>query len=221
MQEARFYGVAVCVAALTVAGCSSGGGTGSSFGLPPASTNDAIPRAHGTITEYLIPRPPKAPVKTLPIGIAAGPDGKVWFAERGLGKIGNIDPKTSLITQYRLTGPARFPQNVTTGPDGNLWVAAGSTRTYFGESHRDDPYAAIFRMTRYGNVIGRFPLQMYSDPRSIVPGPDGRLWFTEFRGAIGRITTRGDAQRIPNPARQPGLWNHDRPGWQYLVLRAS
>ncbi len=206
MKQVRVYGVAAGIALLAAVGCSGSGGAGSNAGLPAAAIRDSAKKAaHGDIAEYLIPRPAKNVPKTLPIGITTGPDGAVWFAERGLGKLGRIDLNTNIITQFRLKGQARFPQNVATGPDGNLWVAAGSTRTWRAENHKDDPYAAIIRMTPKGKQIGYFSLPMYSDPRSITPGPDGNLWFTEFSGFIGQITTEGAITSFSIPHSNPAF----------------
>ena len=200
MKQVRVYGVAAGIALLAAVGCSSSGGAESNAGLPAGGMHDSVKKtAHGDITEYLIPRPAKNVPKTLPIGITTGPDGAVWFAERGLGKLGRIDLKTKIIAQFRLKGQARFPQNLVTGPDGNFWVAAGSTRTWRAQNEGPDPYAAIIRATPAGEQIGTFPLPMESDPRSITPGPDGALWFTETSGFIGRITTEGELKQFPIP----------------------
>ena len=43
-----------------------------------------------------------------------------------------------------------------------------------------------------GGVITEFPLPTPSQPRDIVAGPDGNLWFTEFNAdVLSRITPDG------------------------------
>lgn len=46
-----------------------------------------------------------------------------------------------------------------------------------------------------------------AEPTGITPGPDGSLWFTEFRaGKIGRISTTGETTEysLPSPGDHPG-----------------
>ncbi len=186
--------MAMCAATLAAAGCSSNGGTSSStLGLPVQNAHRGSP-ATGTITEYGIPRPQKKHPKTFPVGMTLGPDGAMWFAERGLGRIGRITTAGQITDQFKLTGKARFPQNLTVGPDGNLWAVTGSTRTYRKEANgAPDPYGAVVTMTTAGVVTGVTKLPMYSDPRMIKVGSDGNLWFTETSGFIGSVTTAGAA----------------------------
>jgi streptogramin lyase len=76
------------------------------------------------------------PVGSEPEGIAAGPDGSLWFAELGSDRIGRISTSGQL-TEYPLPTPAARPFQVTAGPDGNVWFtengsgarSAGSPRT--------------------------------------------------------------------------------------------
>ncbi len=113
----------------------------------------------------------------------------LWIAERGIGKLGRITTAGDVTDQFKIKGKARFPQNVALGPDGNLWATLGSIHTDGKEARgAPDPYGAVISMTTRGVVNRVFELQMYSDPRDITVGPDGNIWFTESRGAIGRIT---------------------------------
>lgn len=53
-----------------------------------------------------------------------------------------------------------------------------------------------------------FPLPTRpSGPLSIVSGPDGALWFTEYHAnAIGRCTVAGELTEFPLPLPERGLW---------------
>ena len=115
-----------------------------------------------------------------PTGIAAGPDGNLWFTQQGnSGAIGRITP-AGVITEFTagLSANAK-PTEITAGPDGNLWF------TEQGNS------GAIGRITPAG-VITEFTdgLSVDSEPTGIAAGPDGNLWFTEQAnpGRIGRIS---------------------------------
>ncbi|HXJ41409.1 MAG TPA: hypothetical protein VNH18_19165, partial [Bryobacteraceae bacterium] len=79
--------------------------------------------AQVAITEYTLPTP-----LSDPCGIAAGPDGNVWFTEDcGLlsGIFGNRIGKITtagVITEFSLPDPGSGPMGITAGPDGNMWV---------------------------------------------------------------------------------------------------
>lgn len=198
MKRRRLVALATCVSSFAAAGCS--GGSGSSGALSGADVANNLLRSPGTglISEYTISAPHEPRVRALPIGITNGPDGAIWFAERGWGKLGRITT-AGLITQYSLKvrgeGASFHPQRVVTGPDGNLWATCGTLRTWRQEGHGvRDPYGSIRRITPTGAITSKdvFHLPtMYSDPRAIVSAPDGHLWFTESRGAIGEIGVDG------------------------------
>ena len=137
--------------------------------------------ATGTITEFTIPTN-----GSNPFGIAAGPDGNVWFTENGAGKIGRITP-TGSIVEFTLANAFSFPEFIAAGPDGNLW---------FTESGGNN----VARITPAG-TISEFPVPtLGSHPGGIVAGSDGNLWFTEGNAdKIGRITPSGAITEFPLP----------------------
>lgn len=74
---------------------------------------------------------PAGPVLAGPQGIAAGPDGNVWFTEEFGGRIGRITP-AGVITEFPIGRPVPGcdpdiepcgvrPGGIAAGPDGNLW----------------------------------------------------------------------------------------------------
>ncbi len=131
----------------------------------------------GFVTEFSLPGGSK------PEGIAAGPDGNVWFTEAGgKGAIGKITP-AGVITQYTagLSSNGQ-PMGITAGPDGNLWF------TELGNGGR------IGQITPAGTITEFLTrLTSNSQPTNITAGPDGNLWFTEVAnpGRIGRISPAG------------------------------
>jgi RHS repeat-associated protein len=143
----------------------------------------------GVITEY--PLPIGNTYRTCgrcPIEITAGPDGNLWFTEYGPGKIGRMTP-SGVLTEFPIPTGNSFPYGIAAGPDGALWftetgVSDGGVGPIGGNN--------IGRITTDG-VITEFPIPTArSDPREIVKGPDGNLWFTEEdANKIGRITTAG------------------------------
>jgi uncharacterized protein (TIGR03437 family) len=115
----------------------------------------------------------------MPWGIAAGPDGNLWFTDYP-SSIGQIAPAGAVIEFPAGTSAASHPFGITAGPDGNLWFTemAGN---------------AIGSITTAGEVTEYSTgLSANSNPYQIVAGPDGNLWFTEQSGnRIGSITTAG------------------------------
>ncbi len=144
-----------------------------------------------TIAEFVIPAP-----GSYPLGITAGPDGSVWFAEANGNKIGRISPAGTL-TEFGIPTPSSSPFGITAAPDGNVW---------FTESNLGANGNKIGRITPAG-VITEFMVPNQSGgPHGITLGPDGALWFTELVGnMIGRMTTSGVFTEfpVPTPSAQP------------------
>jgi virginiamycin B lyase len=135
------------------------------------------------------------PAGANPWAITAGPDGSVWFTERGRSTIGTIDGDGHL-TEYT-DGVSGAAMGIAAGSDGNLW---------FTEPYQD----RIGRITPDGHVT-EFPLgpPHTARPTEITAGPDGALWFIETDlGRIGRITTDGDISTFSIEGEPPG-WGAD------------
>jgi autotransporter-associated beta strand protein len=111
-----------------------------------------------------------------PSGIAAGPDGNIWFTEPATGRIGRITPAGG-VTEFAVgISAGAVPDDIAARPDGNLW---------FTESSGD----RIGRITTTG-VVTEFSTGITpgSSPEGIAAGPDGNIWFTEFLGnRIGNL----------------------------------
>lgn len=134
--------------------------------------------AQYVLTEY--------PGATSPWGIAAGPDGNLWFTDYP-SSIGQIAPAGVVIEFPAGTSSASHPLGIAAGLDGNLWFtemagnAIGCITTTAGIT------GTAGTVTEYSTG-----LSANSQPYQIVAGPDGNLWFTEQTGnRIGSITTAG------------------------------
>lgn len=143
------------------------------------------------ITEFPLP---SAGISTLPNGIAAGPDGALWFTNLAGARIGRITT-SGAVTEFPLA-PGASAGAIVAGPDGALW---------FNE------YDRIGRITTTGTVTEFHPLpperRLITD---LTVGPDGSLWYgtQEFNpsgtgviGRIGRLTTAGVSKvfDLPSP----------------------
>jgi streptogramin lyase len=133
------------------------------------------------VTEFEVPS-----ARCFLAGIAAGPDGSLWFTEWSANKIGRITTD-GVITEFKLPGLTN-PGDIASGSDGSLWF----TRSTWSSWENGGPYRSppmIGRITTAG-VVSEFPIP--HSAHGIVAGPDGALWFGEEGVAkIGRITTGG------------------------------
>jgi streptogramin lyase len=119
--------------------------------------------------------------------ITAGPDGALWLAGSGLGRM-TLD---GVFTEFPLPGSGSSTGFITSGPDGNIWFTTSDSK--------------IGRLTTAG-VLTEFTVPS-GDARfgGITSDRDGALWFTENigfslnNGWIGKITTSSFQPVLPNP----------------------
>jgi YD repeat-containing protein len=124
------------------------------------------------------------PSKSLPEGIAAGPDGNLWFAAYGTNEIGKITP-TGVTAEYSLPAGSE-PLGITAGPDGDMWF------TEFGRNK-------IGKITTLG-VVTEYSLPSEHEATDITVGREGDLWFTEDIGnTIGKMTPSGTVTEYSVP----------------------
>ncbi len=112
-------------------------------------------------------------------GMAAGPDGTMWFTEPDYDGIGRIARDGTITEFYAGITAGAHPTGIAAGPDGNMWFTEPSL-------------SRIGRITPAG-VVTEFSAGITpgSGPLGITLGPDGNLWFTEYAIRIGRITPSG------------------------------
>jgi virginiamycin B lyase len=116
-------------------------------------------------------------------GIAAAPDGSLWFTETDFRKVwvGRMTAD-GRYSYWRVPGKLLEGGRITAGPDGAMW---------FTEPH------AIGRITADGQAT-RFPLAGAAVPHDIVAGGDGNLWFTSDI-CLERMTPAGQTTTWPVP----------------------
>lgn len=172
---------------------------------PDPSGPPAIGRisGDGTVTEFPLPtidgnRGGDPLSGALPRGIAAGPDGAMWFTESGADQIGRIGPDGT-ITEYPL--PSRntdhaFPDGIIPGLDGALWFH----ETLAGRLGRIDPVTKTIT-ERPIERPSSSPME-WGGGGPLVRGPDGGFWFADWTTTIARVTTAGKMTsfRVAPPA---------------------
>ncbi len=123
----------------------------------------------------------------VPQGIAAGPDGNLWFTEFYDSVAGRITPKgVSTLFALNTQNSATY---ITNGPDGALWLTllndvGGSTTNQIG------------RLTTSGKLT-TFTVPKASYIWDITTGPDKNLYFTDGASRVWRVTTKGQFTAFP------------------------
>ena len=128
-------------------------------------------RPPGTISEFATPTP-----ASYPVGIAAGANDTLWFAESGASKVGEINLVSHAITEFATPTPSSEPFGISAGPDGNVWFT-------------EKAVSKIGVISPSTGAITELPTPTAAgQPNEISQGPDGSLWFTEpATGKIGEL----------------------------------
>jgi virginiamycin B lyase len=117
-----------------------------------------------------------------PQGVAAGPNGEIWFTESSVGKVGRLTPNGALA-EFPTPTLHSEPASIALDRSGVAWFTEyGPPGTPPGV--RDH----LGRVTQAGTVTEyALPLGQYGGA-GIAFGPRGDLWFTELvTNAIGRV----------------------------------
>ncbi|MFM8319581.1 MAG: hypothetical protein ACKOC5_01600 [Chloroflexota bacterium] len=141
--------------------------------------------APGEISRFALPTPGSAPH-----GIAAAPDGSLWFSEWGAGRIGRITPQGDL-SEYLLPWTTHHPTELAFDPDGGLWFIL-DVGPLVGHI---DPAA--------GTIVSYTLSTASSSLLDLAAGPDGRMWFLGVQSLGSFALTAGspsDLQEIAIPA---------------------
>src|SRR6202167_1106467 len=109
--------------------------------------------------------------------VRAGPDGNLWFSDRGtIPAIGMITTSGAITEFSSGLNAGSAPYSIVAGADGNLWFTDQGT------------IPAIGMINPATHVITEFSsgLNAGSKPAGIAAGPDGNVWFTD-EGTIPAI----------------------------------
>lgn len=159
-----------------------------------------------------------------PQGIAAGPDGALWFANDRNGSIGRVST-LGAVSNHASKGID--PVGIAAGRDGALWftnplagtigrITTGGKLSIISDPSISAPFGitagpdgAVWFTNWGNNTIGRissfgvvtnFTAATIDSPFWITSGPDGALWFTNSgNNTIGRITTGGAISNHTGP----------------------
>src|SRR5262249_55025640 len=112
-------------------------------------------------------------------GMAAGPDGSVWYTIDA-GRIGHITTDGT-VTEFPIPAEGSYPKGIARGSDGNIWFVQQNT-SLIGRIKPDGT------ITEFSLPGGRTNEQLWD----IAAGPDGNLWVTSYGSdLIYKVTTTG------------------------------
>jgi virginiamycin B lyase len=137
----------------------------------------------GQLLEYSLPDSSGLPS---PLGIAASPDGGIWYVAANTPiwpSIGRLD-SSGRVTQFDVSHVYRL-SDLAVAPDGTIWYAGFSGYGVIGSPIFD---SLIGRLHPDGHFSEVFLPDASSTPHRMAIAPDGNVWFAE-KGAIGRITS--------------------------------
>jgi streptogramin lyase len=120
----------------------------------------------GQFSFYTIPNGTTS--NSYPVGIVAGFNNDLWFADEGNSAIGQITTAGVIMEYNQGLSVADVPYGITAGPDGNYW--------FTDPSDVDDP---IGRITPQGVITLYQTPTSPAGPMGIALGPDDNIWFTE------------------------------------------
>jgi virginiamycin B lyase len=122
------------------------------------------------------------------IGLADGPDGKVWYTTSSGPHIGKMTT-SGVPTNYNVGASGGF--GLSAGADGRMWFA-------------DANNGRIGAINTDGSGLTYYSAGLTGQPFNIVKAPDGNLYFVTGPGnAVGRITTAGVITECHIKAPQP------------------
>lgn len=129
------------------------------IGLDPAT---------GKYVSYDIPYAAKTHAGVNGYGEAVSGDGKVWFAERNVSRIGRLDPDSGKIDEWEPPIPNSIPRRMGSDTAGNIWVGlhqAGQLMKIDYETTK----MTLFKLP----TANAAPYDAVGDPKT------GIVWFSE------------------------------------------
>nr|WP_245712910.1 hydrolase [Micromonospora nigra] len=146
-----------------------------------------------------------------PYGIAAAPDGGVWFTAPGLNQIGRIVTASGDLTMLDLPVPEARAAMLTVDGAGRPWVALNAASAL---AYVNDGAVRIVELP-----AGRAP----AAPVGIAASPAG-IWYADIAGGcVGRVDPSGSVEKISftDAACRPHAVAADTDGGCWVTLWGS
>jgi streptogramin lyase len=101
------------------------------------------------------------------------------------------------VTETSLPERDLFPTSITEGPDGNMWFGLTRANPVSFDALPREAEPAVVRVTPGGGFTEFALPARDTNPRSLLSGPGGDIWFLYDHG-VGRITMGGQVTDYPN-----------------------
>jgi virginiamycin B lyase len=145
------------------------------------------------------------PNQSLPVSVAPGPDGNMWFTDRGSDYLGSVAPLIGSFDEFPIPKNSnRFSQGVVVLPSGELW---------FVESGLSKLGMVQISSLQLGSVNAVTEIQAGSsvanEVQKISADPNGNVWFTEpqsdkiARVNVSAVPITVDEFSVPTAKAQP------------------
>ncbi|MBV8654856.1 MAG: hypothetical protein JO160_02355 [Candidatus Eremiobacteraeota bacterium] len=155
---------------------------------PNYATHVATIASDGHVTEY-------NDSNLMPIGVAAGPNGSMWFTQ---GCAGLAVLSHGKVTQYPISGITGESPAIVRAPDGSMWFSEDGTARIgrVGPEGQLRTYTGLMYESKYNDI-----------PNGVTAGPDGNLWWTALASnAIWATNLHGrvvHVYTVPTAGSQP------------------
>ena len=135
------------------------------------------------------------------VGMAVGPDGTVYYCEPGIDAVGEINPTTGQITEFRNPSPAQL-QDLTAGNDGTIYLSNFGGSSSSGGILRFNPATGAFTSISIPQIGSAS-----SHPGFMTRNGNGTIFFTDSgQNGIGEIAPSSGVitvHPIPTPNSDP------------------
>ena len=156
----------------------------------PTSLAGSI-RKNGTIREYTLKTP-----HTGPHGLVEDKDGNIWFTGNHAALIGKLDPKTGVVTEYKIPDPkVKDPHSLSFAPDGILWFTAQQSNAV----GRLDPKTGEIKLVTMPTPRSR-PYGIIVSPKGV---PTLCLFGTNKLATVDPNTMEVKEYALPDAASRP------------------
>lgn len=116
---------------------------------------------------------------SLPLGVAEGPHGEVWFSNAASNGIGELTVGGE-VKEYKLPAERSHPTGIAVDQAGNVWVADNGIGAV---SELEVAHA----VAGTANGVSDFPLAAGAQPDQLSVDPYGNVWVAEGDGVLGEI----------------------------------